>query len=60
MFVLLMIALAPFIYRGYNLSRIPDGPEPFDLAEFRSRSVPDDQNAMIEYAKIMDHSVLSE
>ena len=60
LFVLLMIALAPFIYRGYNLSRIPDGPEPFDFAEFRSRSVPDDQNAMIEYAKIMDHSVLSE
>ena len=45
-----MIA-APVFWWFIQLAGLPDIGDPFDLAEYRSRSIPDDQNAYVLYAE---------
>ncbi len=43
------VLAAPFAYRGYRISRVPDAPEPFYTQPLLEFVVPDADNAFVEY-----------
>jgi len=47
--VALLIIAAPFAYRGYRISGLPDIGHPFDIEEFGTVDIPDAENAFVEY-----------
>lgn len=49
LFCIICLAVAPFAYRGYVLSQVPYIDEPFDLEEFGTVEVPDNENAHLDY-----------
>ena len=50
--------LSPVLHRGYWLSSLPSVPEPFDVEAFKNRRTPDDQNALVEYRKVLASPLL--
>lgn len=45
-----LLLAAPFLYRGYRLSRIPDIGDPFDVEAFGTVDIGSNENAMNQYA----------
>ncbi len=45
-----LLLVAPFLYRGYCISRIPDIGDPFDVEAFGTVAIPPIDNAMTQYA----------
>lgn len=45
-----LLLAAPFLYRGYRLSRIPDIGDPFDVEAFGTVEIAPADNAMTQYA----------
>ena len=54
--ILLYLAIALTVglvgWREFSLWRLPDGPEPFDLAKYGRVEVPDADNAMVAYREV--------
>ncbi len=46
-----LLVVTPFLYRGYQLSQVPDIGDPFDVAAFSKLHVPNQRNAFVEYGK---------
>jgi len=46
---LILLITAPFVYRTYRLSQLPDIDHPFDLEAFMKFEVPDEENAYVDY-----------
>ncbi len=50
--ILFLLLCAPFAYRGYKLSLVPDPGEPFDVAAFiKAAQVDDADNALFDFQK---------
>ena len=50
--ILFLLLCAPFAYRGYKLSLVPDPGEPFDVAAFiKASQVDDADNALFDFQK---------
>lgn len=49
--VLVAMIAAPVIWWSIQLTGLPDIGDPFDVAAFRSRTMPDDRNAFVLYAE---------
>ncbi len=45
-----LLLVAPFLYRGYRISRIPDIGDPFDVEAFGTVEIAPADNAMTQYA----------
>lgn len=52
--VVTMLAVTPFVIRGYRLSGVPDVPPPFDVDAFVKYSVPDEENAFFYFQQAHD------
>jgi hypothetical protein len=48
--LLAMLLAAPFLYRGYRISRVPDIGDPFDVEAFGTVNIAPADNAMTQYA----------
>ena len=47
--ILLMLAAIPLAIRNWRISNIPQIDEPFDVEAFCSVTIPDEENAFVEY-----------
>ncbi len=48
-FLLLLLIASPFLIRAWNVHQVPNFPEPFDVEAFRNLTIPDEDNAFVEY-----------
>lgn len=48
--LLILLLSAPFLYRGYRISRVPDIGDPFDVEAFGTVNITPADNAMTQYA----------
>lgn len=48
--LLILLLAAPFLYRGYRISRVPDIGDPFDVEAFGTVEITPADNAMTHYA----------
>lgn len=48
--LLILLLAAPFLYRGYRISRVPDIGDPFDIEAFGTVNIAPADNAVTQYA----------
>ena len=47
--ILLALSAAQFMYRTYQINKLPDIGDPFDVKAFGTVEIPDEENAFVEY-----------
>lgn len=47
--ILLLVVISPFALRTWRVWGLPDNGEPFDVQSYRGRTVPDENNAALDY-----------
>jgi hypothetical protein len=52
--ILLVLATIPLAYRSWRISSLPQIDEPFDVEAFCSVTIPDEENAFVEYREAFD------
>ncbi len=52
--IVLAILATPAIWWSIQLAGLPDIGDPFDVAEFRAMTIPDDRNAVVIYQQVAD------
>ena len=54
---IVLLCLAPFLYRGYRISEVPHVDEPFEVETVAGLQVPGERNAFVEYQQAAKLSV---
>ena len=52
--ILIVLAAIPLVVRGWRIASLPPTDEPFDVDAFCSVTIPDEENAFVEYRQAFD------
>lgn len=52
--ILFVLAMIPLAYRSWRISSLPPIDEPFDVEAFCAETIPDEENAFVEYREALD------